>query len=247
MTNKTYNNDNRKRTNDNTFYYFTTHDFAISNLKNSRIKISDYTTVNDIHELSSINFTENDTEALSAIEHYKRNVGFISFSKYWDSPLMWGHYSENNRGVCLGFEITLPMSDTTYRSEKIHVSELEGYTPTSKKTSIDIIRNIVNTKSSDWIYEQESRLFENFDIKDLETGLFFREIDKDLNLKEIIIGPNSKFSPKDFKNYLCKIQFEGSLKIFKTKPSSDFYLMDIDYNFNEEFYEYKKPTLLAIG
>ncbi len=218
---------NRKRTGKN-YYYFTSHDYAISNIRNNRIKLSTFNHVNDIHELISINFTKNDSEALKAIEHYKNEMGFISFSRFWDSPLMWGHYSDNNKGICLGFEINDYVDDTEYATQKMQAFELNDYDPKSNKTSIANIRGVINRKSLDWIYEQESRFFENLQEKDIETGLYFKEFDENFGLKEIIIGPKSQYNPNDILKYLEKIRFKGPVNIFKIKPSKDYYLMEKD-------------------
>ncbi|MBI9055983.1 MAG: DUF2971 domain-containing protein [Bacteroidales bacterium] len=231
-----YDNSNRKRSGENYYYYFTSHEYAISNIKNNRIKISSYTSANDIHELLSINFSGNDIEAIIAQKHYRTNMGFISFSKYWDNPLMWGHYSDNNQGLCLGFIINYPMDDTDYRLKKIQPNELDHYTPTNKETSIRNIRCMVNTKSTDWIYEQESRLFEDLKVRDVETGLYFKELDEKIELKEIIVGPKSQYNPQDVRCFLDKIRFAGCVKIFKVKPSNELYLLEKDENFKEEVY-----------
>jgi hypothetical protein len=38
------------------------------------------------------------------IENRKEHLGVISFSKRWNSILMWSHYSESHTGFCVGFD-----------------------------------------------------------------------------------------------------------------------------------------------
>lgn len=187
-----YNIENRKRTK-NHIYYFTSHEHAISNILNNRIKLSNFNTVNDIYELRAFD-SESEEEIYNItvgqrITQIKDAMGFVSFSKFWDSPLMWGHYASNT-GICLGYK---PSEDVTlreinYDDKKIPVSDI--HSSKDKDDKLNIIFKFFYQKSSDWEYEQELRLLSSFEYRDIETGLYFYNTSNKLELKEIIIAPN---------------------------------------------------------
>jgi len=31
--------------------------------------------------------------------------GLLCFSKNWHNPVLWGHYADKHRGICLGFDM----------------------------------------------------------------------------------------------------------------------------------------------
>jgi hypothetical protein len=68
-----------------------------------------------------------------------------------DSQLMWGHYADHHRGVCLEFNVRTPDF-----SLAIQVDYNAAYPNFSLADDKDL--SPFHTKSSDWAYEQEYRL-----------------------------------------------------------------------------------------
>lgn len=231
-----------RRTNSN-FYQFNTHANAISNIENQRIKASFVKDVNDCHELLGLDFDDNfDIYNAFKKTFYKDiEIPFLSFSRSWGSPLMWGHYSDNNKGICLGFEINTHIENINYSYDlnkyKINLDEFNkpGYLN-------DLILTLLKNKSIDWWYEQESRLQLNANelVLDKTTSLRFHYISDSLKLREIIIGSMSTFKPKDIKLFLTNIDYPNDVSIFKTMPSLKYYLIDKDIHSGSELYEAKK-------
>lgn len=249
MTINTYDSSDRKRANDNTIYYFTTHDYAISNIRNSRIKISNFESVNDIFELKAIDHTYADdihNKGLTlGVKNLSKRLGFLSFSKFWDSPLMWGHYSKNT-GICLGYKIigkNITPREITYSNKKESMVSLVG-NMLSSTVDEEKFLNYLYKKSYDWVYEQEVRIITEFKNKDPETGLYFFPTSKKLKLTEIILGPKSGYIPNDIKTYLDLNQIPGEITIFKAKPSdSHLFLMDEDTKYMKVQHKYKTPDI----
>jgi len=44
-------------------------------------------------------------ESLDALKVEQKNLKFCSLSKYHNSPLMWAHYANGNRGIAIGIEV----------------------------------------------------------------------------------------------------------------------------------------------
>lgn len=68
-----------------------------------------------------------------------------------DAQLMWGHYADHHRGVCLEFDVR-----TRDFSSAIQVNYNAAYPAYSLADKTDI--SPFHTKSSDWAYEDEYRL-----------------------------------------------------------------------------------------
>ena len=91
----------------------------------------------------------------------KLALGICSFSETNDNDLMWAHYADQFKGICIAYSFedllttlgpNIDFVRLTY-SEKIH----RIY---RKHTSDDdVAKRILSTKSHRWLYEREWRLF----------------------------------------------------------------------------------------
>src|SRR5438552_2914382 len=96
---------------------------AIRDLTQHRIKISEFADMNDPFELSGVRLSEPGYQGASAKqmerllrEHCHLSYGALCFSKSPSNPLLWSHYADKHKGICLGFELSpdAPVSDPTY-------------------------------------------------------------------------------------------------------------------------------------
>lgn len=79
------------------------------------------------------------------------------------NPIMWGHYGDNSKGVCLHYKVEYDNSGsidyvTDEDVEKIKVSEIE------LSSLSDLVKRIFFKKSKDWKYEKEFRLVSDKNI-----------------------------------------------------------------------------------
>lgn len=89
-------------------------------------------------------------------EHINAN-GICCFSKLYDSILMWSHYADYHKGICLKFDVTkdpsffLTLLPVTYSQLLPHYNNhfCNGEEP---------VLQILQTKFADWSYEQEIRI-----------------------------------------------------------------------------------------
>jgi len=88
-------------------YYFTSAKYGLQNLERRRLKISDFSNVNDPFELLGIEMR--DKEVRKAVNFEKSKIskknGLLCFSEDKYNPVQWAHYAKNHKGVCLGFDI----------------------------------------------------------------------------------------------------------------------------------------------
>ena len=89
--------------------------------------------------------------------------GVLSFGEKWDCPLMWSHYADEHRGICIEFDTTraihTKLEAISYRSPRnVKISDIIAWK--SRKSS-EAERLIYNTyfyaKASQWRYEKEWR------------------------------------------------------------------------------------------
>ena len=111
------------------------------------------------------NFSENLQNALS-------NVGICSFTKTLENPLMWAHYADNHRGVCLLYKFP----ETFFADERNKMIGLAGTDygdsplrtwfkkvaptlgkPGCTKMGVALSKKLFTVKGKCWDYEQEVR------------------------------------------------------------------------------------------
>jgi hypothetical protein len=80
------------------------------------------------------------------------DLRIVSFSRKWNSTLMWSHYADRHRGVVVGIEL----SDSTYKALPMqYVSELlRPIGDNSVERTIAVLRQ----KHEFWQYEDEYRV-----------------------------------------------------------------------------------------
>jgi len=125
-----------------------------------------FTTLNDPMEgnfSSSRNLrkSENYHAVREAILSNKSRIGMCSFSEVHNHELMWAHYADQFRGICVGYNFSklrrhLPEGLSFVR---MFYNETEPVIHRSKKSIDDQARMILSYKSYKWLYEREWRMF----------------------------------------------------------------------------------------
>lgn len=194
------------------FYYFTSAKYGIENLQRKRLKISDFSNVNDPFELLGIELR--DKEVRKAVNFEKSKLskanGLLCFSEDKYNPVQWAHYADNHKGVCLGFEIPeKELRKVKYVSERLARETLD---------LPDCNEKLLTTKFSHWNYEQERRLILELSSYPKDSaGLRFKNFGNDMVLKEVYIGCKSALNFNDItSSYLSS---EKSVMVKITRPS----------------------------
>ncbi len=162
-------------------YHILSSEFAISDLALRRLKISRIADLNDPFELLSYKF--NSLEQKQAWESSKhqlmKNKGLLCFSKSWDNPVLWSHYGDKHKGVCLGFDLPDEApGEIEYISERLDLNEI----------SLRTGRGFIFSKFDHWKYEDEWRSYVDLDPSTEENGLYFMGFGESLRLREVILG-----------------------------------------------------------
>ena len=139
-----------------------------------------------------------------------KNFGLICFSSDWQNPVHWGHYADNHKGICLGFDV-----DDSRLNE---VKYVKYRLPVDTFFSPEKHRKLLTTKFEHWRYEQEYRIIINLNSNILhENDLFFESFSDSLKLKEIIIGCESKTTQEDIVKHINSKN--NSITIFNSRAA----------------------------
>jgi hypothetical protein len=162
-------------------YHFLPAVHALDEIRKKRIKISEIDQLNDPFELWCV--SQEDRQLRLALREYKKEMtkrfGMICFCKHWHNPLLWSHYADKHRGMCLGFDV----DDRGLRTVD-YLEERSDLTMPPTKESAD---ELLFTKYRDWQYEEELRNW--FQLDEREAGHYFYPFDDFVQLKEVIAGP----------------------------------------------------------
>jgi hypothetical protein len=166
-------------------YYFTPLQCGRSNLQNTRIKVSRINELNDPYELLGVDLSDVRLREgyIAMREEFDRRRGVICFSRSWSAPIMWSHYADRHRGVCLGFDVSAgDVFEVSYAEKRVPFTEdMLGHHEPEKH-----MHRLLGTKHSLWKYENEVRVFCGLERED--AGLFFRPFGEGLELREVLLG-----------------------------------------------------------
>lgn len=118
-------------------------------------------------------------ELLSRYEH-----GVCCFSSNCDNPLLWSHYGDQHRGICIGYEVEDLTNEQPEKveyggSRKITTSLIaEALLDKCDNAAQYLVRKILFLKASSWKYEKEWRMVgdrglhnSTLALKDITFGL----------------------------------------------------------------------------
>ncbi len=193
-------------------YYFTCAKYGIENLEKRRLKISDFSNVNDPFELLGIELR--DYVVRRAVNFQKSKIakksGLLCFSEDKYNPVQWAHYADNHKGVCLGFDIPAKkLRKVKYISERLAKETLD---------KPDCNEKLLTTKFSHWSYEQERRLIIDLSKYSVDgKGHRFEDFGNDMVLKEVYLG--CKSGPKFEDIDSAYTSGDKSVVVKATRPS----------------------------
>lgn len=149
--------------------------------------------------------------------------GFAYFcmTKDPDNILMWSHYADSHKGVCLKFDLLQDLDTFSLTVPVDYNSEYPEFDTLNGNPGI----NIITRKSPDWAYEHEHRI-----VKVKEHGL--HQINKDA-LVEIIFGCKTQKRNKTMIRNLVKNNGFNSVSFSEAVVNPEAYKLDIQpYTFS---------------
>lgn len=198
-------------------YHYTKFESSIRILSSGQLFLSSYSNCNDINESCgpTVISTGEDLQEIWNILKYYVQVSFSMDThcgnmtkRGYNIPMMWGHYAENGKGVCLAFD-KQKIFDAITSDDRLYSKEVE-YSNVWNKNEINYEKithgdawkficqakdNIFFHKTMDWEHENEYRIIAfndseqrlTLDISDCVSGiiLFSRNHENFINSSEV--------------------------------------------------------------
>lgn len=89
----------------------------------------------------------------------RRRIYCLTSNPY--SSLMWSHYGDSHRGICLEFHVG---NAVFLKAWEVHYSD--AYPKWAPHLMLDFVMDMILTKSDEWAYENEFRLLASPDLPD---------------------------------------------------------------------------------
>ena len=178
-------------------YHFTTAQYAFDDIRNERLKVAQFSDLNDPFELLCVDVLKTGHE--QAFNDYKAEMalrfGVLCFTAEWNGILQWSHYADRHRGICLGFDVSsfeTKFGPVEYKSRKL------AFPNTLDQA---FAWRILRTKYRGWHYEQEWRAFITLEESErnvpAERDLYFAKFGGELTLREVILGVENKNTTRE--------------------------------------------------
>ena len=140
-----------------------------------------------------------------------KHVGISCFSKKHNNILMWSHYADNHRGVCLKFNI----SDEVFFDEFHPVTYINRFPSFQDRSDFsDSNKFLFYIKAKDWEYESEVRVLKKpnelfgFNPRVLEAIYFGAKCTSD-NISKMIDIIRNLNTYNNLKFYQMRLDSEG--------------------------------------
>jgi hypothetical protein len=206
-------------------YHYLEAKWALDDIRRNRLKLSKIDDMNDPYEWRSVRSNHKSTQ--STLEKTEKEIAelhsVLCFSESWDNILMWSHYGDRHKGICLGFDVPKEMTRTVkYVSDIFVVGDFDEL---SRREKVAALNRLYETKYRGWSYEREVRFHGNRVERDEETGQYFVGFSKRLRLKEVIAGVRFPMSRKPIEDAL---EAYSDVKIIKAGASTTRFEIIVD-------------------
>lgn len=197
-------------------YHILPTEYAIDDLIKRRLKVSQFIDLNDPFELLSVELSDKVNRKKFGVwkKTITREYGVLCFSRNWNNPVLWSHYGDKHKGICLGFDVPdRLLKEVAYTGNRM-VLWVEGELQKGKLHK-EIEDRLLCTKFEHWRYENEVRVILPLKKAYTEEGLYFVAFDKNLELKEVIAGPRCSITKTKLKESIGTIN--RAVKITKAR------------------------------
>ena len=190
-------------------YQFLSAADGLTVLRTQRLRVSRLDRLNDPFEFLGANLSDPGHRQVlrSTKAELAKTKGLLCFSKTWRNPVLWGHYADKHRGLCLGFEIA--------KKHVRRVDYVKSRFSWPEHLSIAFMKKILFSKFSHWSYEQEYRSWVSLD--DNVKGHFYVPFSSELELKEVFVGAESTLTRAQIAKALGALV--GSIEVTKVRAA----------------------------
>lgn len=156
------------------------------------------------------------------------DAGVLSLTTNHDNLLMWAHYANNHTGFVIGFDshhiFFKDVDAVNYSSARLCFNDIKD----SKKQNQSLLYRNIFSKSLDWSYEREWRIFKVWvhkitPIKNNIIGLIECPLEV---IKKIYLGARAPFSLCSKAQEFCSTH--PNIELFRAKLHSTNYALEFE-------------------
>ncbi len=169
-------------------YHLTSAMHGINSIAMARLKVSRFSDLNDPFEAMGPMWRriELRSKVRELRDRWDSKLGLLCFSSDWTNPVLWSHYADRHKGICLGFDVPREHAKSVvYEAKRLDIRTAEFEQLQDAPEPPD---EILLTKFKHWDYEAERRVFLNLSECTKEGSLFFWPFGSTLRLAEVILG-----------------------------------------------------------
>jgi hypothetical protein len=169
-------------------------------------------------DLKPENIRKRELKVNNAIRRINENGGIFSMSAKRDNLLMWSHYADYHRGICVEFKTT---GGKLFGCDIRNIDYDDKYPKFTVYDDMDVerVRKYICTKSLDWEYEEEWRILYK------RTGCQFF-LSENEELSGVILG--ARISRRNKELVLkCLSENNCKAKLYQARECKDKFGLDI--------------------
>jgi len=171
--------------------------YTLDILEKNRLYVSDFEKLND--SMEGLFFYCSKQEKLSdKMREEKLEYKICSLSTTNKEPLLWAHYADNFKGICIKVQ-------TNYNEENIDYVSKQTFLNNSTSA-----KKLLTQKTFHWKYEKEKRVL----IKDNKNSKYI-----DIEIIAIYCGLRIEALEKKYSEKLLNIAREKKIKVYQTEIS----------------------------
>lgn len=198
-------------------YHLLSAQYGLMALRHRRLRASRLTELNDPFELIGVDVSNADLR--KAMHRYRNTLsetkGIHCFARRWSNPVLWSHYADKHRGICLGFDVSDRLATpVAYEPRRLHPGGLLSGSDTQRER---FMLRVLATKFSHWRYEDEVRVFVGLQDRDEPSGSYFTDFSSEVALRQVIVGCECPLSRTDIQDALGDLA--ASVETFKARPA----------------------------
>ena len=211
-------------------FHFTCTKWALTAIRDRRLKGAQLDNTNDVFDL--LPFREDPQNSFQEYSRWRSAPDWIMLclSATCTNPLLWGHYADKGKGMCLGFDVIVDRGrgslvpafiEVDYKTDRIKT----GYEHPQLGGRLSLLNPSLAygvVKNSGWEYEKEWRTWRRIEgePQDPVTRLHYFPFDGGMTLREILVGPRCE--DDDIKSRIERLtaDYDPKPQISSTRLSS---------------------------
>lgn len=138
------------------------------------------------------------------------NAAVCCFSSLNDDLLLWSHYADAHRGICIGFDTSILAQHFGRNIFLVNYDDKFPDVAFSRKVRRESVKKIITHKSKAWRYEKEVRIitdfkgYHNFDSRAIKEIILGLRVNKSQISTLLLLLNSCKYSVSDVKKVTIK-------------------------------------------